>query len=116
MFHVFADIGEWRGADLADLRIADQTAIGGIACRTTDTSFLAIANLTEDEQRVEVGPYEGDTHLRRLNDESAPLAARDHVAFRADSTLLRSRGHLVSLTLSPYEVARIDVCPKGSSS
>jgi hypothetical protein len=116
MFHVFADIGEWRGADLADLRIADQTAIGGIACGTTDTSFLAIANLTEDEQRVEVGPYEGDVHLRRLNDASASLAARDHVAFRADSTLLRSRGHLVSLTLSPYEVARIDVGRKGSSS
>lgn len=115
LFHVFADVGEWRGADLADLRIADDTAIGGIACRSLDADFLAIANLTQDERRVEIGPCGGDIHLRRLNAETAPLAAGDQFSFRAETTRLHGRTPFVTLTLSPYEVARFDLPREGLS-
>jgi hypothetical protein len=68
---------------------------------------VLVANLTPQPQAVVLDALDGEITLRRLNAETAELAAFDPASFRTRTERLTSVGTL-ELTLAPFEITRLD--------
>jgi hypothetical protein len=108
LYHVLADLAEWREADLLACRSSDPLAVVGLAACDAEGLHLLVANLTPIERTVAIGPLPaGEIMLRRLNAASAPQALFEPDAFRAARDTVETSGDELSLTLAPYEVLRL---------
>ncbi len=109
VYHVFADLDEWRDGQLVPVRSAEPLAVEALAMQLGEKVHLLLANLTPGEQRVTLGPLaDGDVSLRRLNHDSAPLAMTAPERFRAGQEMATATMGELALTLAPFEVVRID--------
>ena len=52
LYHVFADLGEWKGAGLLDVRTSDPLIVEGLAVRGSDGVHALVANLTDQPRTV----------------------------------------------------------------
>ena len=108
LYHPLADAGEWHGAEVLACTSSDRLTAVGLAVRTPDEARrVLVANLTPSDRELVVGPLHGALSLRRLNEATAAQAASDPAAFRAGAEAASAHGEL-ELTLTPYEVVRID--------
>jgi D-apionolactonase len=106
LYHVLADIGEWKGAELRECTTDDPLAVVGLAVRKSDgRASLLVANLKPERQTVRLEGLGGGGTVRRLNDETAALAASDLAAFRSSAAAV---GDLTTLELAPFETVRLD--------
>lgn len=110
MYHVFADVAEWKGGLVHSVQLSDPLRAVALALTTGDDLHLLVANVTAEAQRIRIEGLGGDAAMVRVLDEaSAAWALADPAAFRSwagggqpvrDSTLW--------LELGPYAVARVD--------
>ena len=111
MFHVFADVAEWKGGTVREASSSDALRVVALAVDDPrGPTHLLVANVTPSAQRTRVGGLPGTTvRVRVLDEASAEVALADPAAFRArpGSEAAVSDGSLW-LELGPYAVARVD--------
>ncbi len=109
MWHVFADVAEWRRGQLRQVTLTDPLRVVGLAVDTGAGTGLLVANVTPVAQRVRITGLEGDSvAVRTLDDASAVWALTDPQAFRASAGApVPVRDGVAWLALGPYAVARI---------
>ena len=109
LYHVFADLAEWKDGAVIHSRSSDPHAVESLALADDDGLHLLVANLTPEPRLVAIDDLGGTAAtLRRLNAESAERATSDPTGFR--SHLHAAAAHAtVELTLAPFEVARLDL-------
>ena len=109
LYHVFADLAEWRDGMLLAAASDDPLAVETLAVAGADRLHLLVANLTPHEQAVRIaGLPVGEARVRVLDDASATRAMRDPAAFRAGFVPVPETEDGVELVLPPFAVARID--------
>jgi hypothetical protein len=110
MYHVFADLAEFAGAELLALAINDPLSLEALALLKDERLLLLVANLTEREQAIEiVTPALYDTRLRVLDETSVEHACFNGEAFRQSMwQSLESIHDALRLSLRPFAMARLD--------
>ena len=113
MYHVFADLAEWRDGDLVAATSSAPLAAESLAIRRGDGLLVLVANVSPDERHVTVEGADGSGvrggRIRVLDEESASGAMADPVAFRSSAQPIATRGGRLELDLRPYAVARIEL-------
>jgi D-apionolactonase len=107
VYHVFADLGEWKDGRVASSRSSNPLAIETLAVTSNGVLHVLVANLTPHPQTVTIDGMDGAITLRRLNAGTAELAAFDPASFRSQTERLTAGGAL-TLELAPFEIARLD--------
>jgi hypothetical protein len=108
VYHVFADLAEWKDGQLLHSQSSDPLAIETLAVSSDDGLHLLVANLTPSREPATVDPLtDRAVTIRRLNADTANVAAFDPATFRAQVETITPNGPL-SLTLDPFEIVRID--------
>ncbi len=109
VWHVFADLAEWRDGRSRQVALTDPLRVVGLAVATRAGTGLLVANVTPVAQRVRVTGLSGDSvAVRTLDDASATWALSDPFAFRASTgATVPVRDGDAWLALGPYAVARI---------
>lgn len=109
LYHVFADLAEWKGGELVELRASNPLAVDGLALCVDGVLHALVANLGDSPRTVTVGPFDGArVRVRLLDEDSAPLAMADPNRFRVAGAPHEIRDRALTLALPPYAVARID--------
>jgi hypothetical protein len=109
MYHVFADVGEWKEGTLVDAGANDPLTVTALAVRTHAATHLLVANLTGNPQAVELGPLDADrARIRRLDEETAPAAMSEPESYRRSFESRTIGDGALRLELLPYAVVRVD--------
>jgi len=111
VYHVFVDLAELKDGELAACSSSDPLRIQGLAVRRGEGLHILIANLTAQVQECTVSPVGcGHVLARTLDAVTAPLAISNPEEFRSAAKLVEIpiRDSMLSLTLKPYGVVRID--------
>jgi D-apionolactonase len=110
LYHVFADVADWKDGELLQARSNDPDVIAVLALRTNDSMHLLVANLTPRPASVEIVPLDAaEVHIRGLDETSAKLAMTDPNKFRGSFESRPVTDRHLPLELSPYAVIRVDV-------
>ena len=110
MYHVFADVAEWRDGDLVAATSSDPLAAAALAIRREGRLLLLVANVSPDDQHVTVeGLSAASGTIRVLDEGSAVGAMTDPAAFRSAAQPIAPRDGRFELDLRPYAVARIEL-------
>jgi hypothetical protein len=114
LYHVFADLAEWKQVggvrELVEARSNDPLAVTALAMRANSRLHLLVANLTWRSQTAQVGPLDGSqVQMRRLDEETAPLAMSDPERFRSSFESHPVQEGVLRLDLLPYAVIRVDI-------
>jgi D-apionolactonase len=108
LYHVLADLGDWRQTVLVPSSSSDPLTVEALAVRSEAGVHALVANLSPEEQRCTIGPLSSDeAGLRVLDGENAEAAGRNPEAFRQGRES-RSLSGALELELRPYSVVRID--------
>jgi len=110
LYHVFADLAEWKRGHLLSCRATDQPEVQALAVQFGGTRHVLVANLTARDRQLRIGPFAGEhASLRLLDETTARAAIDDPAAFRAaaDRVPVDGRGTL-TVELQPFALARID--------
>ena len=113
MYHVFADLAEWRDGELAAATSSDPLAAEVLALRRGGSLLVLVANVSPDDQQVTLeglANVAGAGHgtIRVLDEGSAPGAMADPADFRSSGQPIEASGGRLELDLRPYAVARIE--------
>jgi hypothetical protein len=108
VYHVFADLAEWKGGEIVALDSTDAVSVVGMAVRDQGGLHLLVANLTPIEQEVELEAVAGAVSIRRLNADNALSALTEPAEFRAPTAESGDQVDVWSLSLQPFELVRID--------
>jgi hypothetical protein len=112
LYHVFADVAEWKDGELVVARSNDEETVTALALQTDDGMHLLVANLSARPQSVEVGQLNAkEARIRRLDEETAPLAIVDPQQFRGSHESRAVSDGRLAIELSPYAVVHVDVGP-----
>ena len=110
LYHVLADLGEWKGAETVEARSSDPLAVEALAARHGGALHLLVANLTPQARTCELAPLaDGPVALRVLDEESYPAATEDPERFRREREEGEVAGGRLAIKLLPFAVARVDV-------
>jgi hypothetical protein len=111
VYHVLADVGEFRDAKALHSRSSDPLAFDGLALARDGEVRVLLANLTADEQTVTVQglPTGAKVQVRMLDASNAEEAMRAPEAYRAATeTVHQTEDGALQLALPPYAVIRLD--------
>jgi D-apionolactonase len=111
LYHVLADFGEFRSGEIVPLRSTDPLKVDGCLLQHENRSALLVANLSDDQQEVQITWPDAPEHLsiRLLDETTAERAMTDPETFRADSgQSLHHQAGRIDLRLRPFAIARID--------
>lgn len=113
MYHVFADLADWKHGAVVSAGSTAPLSAEGLAIRDSKGCHLLVANLTPSRRAVTVGLLKGRSiRVRQLDEETAPLAVADPLAFRSTSATRPLMDGWLSLDLPPYAIVRIDESPE----
>jgi hypothetical protein len=105
LYHVLADAGEWRGADVLAAPSSSPLSVEALATETG----IVLANLTPSEQHCRIGPLpDGRVSIRRLDETTYGEAGGDPAAFRGRREEATVKGGELELVLAPFAVVRVD--------
>ncbi|MFQ3647381.1 MAG: hypothetical protein SNJ83_00845 [Aggregatilineales bacterium] len=111
MYHVFADLAGFTGAQVIDLRSSDPLRVDGWGVRQAERERYLIANYTGAPQDVTLA-LSGRFAERMLCLETALAAMREPEAFRASQPLaIVSAADALAITLPPFAVLTLDRIP-----
>jgi hypothetical protein len=108
IYHVLADLGDWRTTVLVPSTSSNPLAVETLAVRSERGAHVLVANLTPEMQRCDVPSESVRTTLRTLEKTALTHALREPDAFRAERTLLRPVNAVLHVELPPYSVVRLD--------
>jgi hypothetical protein len=108
MYHVFADVAEWKDGHVVPSQSGNPLAVETLAMANGDGLHVLLANLTPSPQTAAIAALaDQPVAIRRLNADTAESAATDPTTFRAQVETVTANGPL-SLPLAPFEVVRLD--------
>ena len=108
LYHVFADLKEWKDGQLLPSQSSDPLAVETLAVTDESGLHLLVANLTPHPQTVTIDALSGrNVALRRLNAETVEEATTDPERFRSRTEALPASSK-PELNLAPFEIARLD--------
>lgn len=109
LYHLLADVGEWRDAEVIPLKASNTLAVDGLALRRGSQTRLIVANLTAQSQPVTIETMGLEIQIRYLDETNVieAMQSPDLFRMRGGQLLATSEGKL-RLDLRPYAVARID--------
>jgi D-apionolactonase len=108
LYHVFADLKEWKDGQLIPSQSSDPLAVETLAMTDESGLHLLVANLTPHPQMVTIDALSGrNVALRRLNAETVEEAAFNPERFRSRTEALPASSK-PELSLAPFEIARLD--------
>jgi hypothetical protein len=109
LYHVFADVAEWKDSEVVASRSSDPLAVETLAVAHAGRVHLLLANLTPESHEATIARIaDGAVSLRRLNCEVAEQAALDPTAYRSRLETVVADGGL-AVDLAPFEIVRLDV-------
>ena len=109
LYHVLADVGEWAESDVLKLTSSDGLRATGLALRQSTLTRVIVANLSAQEQEVEVRGVGETVRVKMLDESNAENAMREPEKFRREvGRELRSESGAISLRLRPCAVVRLD--------
>ena len=110
VYHVLADIGEFRGAETLPVAVSDGLRLQALALRDGERLRVMLANMTEDpvDAALDVGAAR-KVAVRQLDADSVYQAASDPDAFRASSQPIGPIDEGLTLTLPPFALTTLDV-------
>jgi hypothetical protein len=110
LYHVLADLAEWKPGDVVACASSDPLAVAALALHAASALHILVANLTAADHQVILAPLaSGRVTLRRLNTDSALTALFKPDRFRSTLENADVTDRRLTLALSPYEVARVDL-------
>ncbi len=108
MYHVFADVGDFRGGSVLPAVSSDPLSFSGLALRNADRLRLLLANHTEKRLPVTLSGISGQFAARWLDETTAEAAMRTPELYRLSAGKpIRSDGDL-RVDLPPYAVVTLD--------
>lgn len=110
LFHVLADVGEWRDAEIVRTNSNGPLSADLFVLRRGNSLRILVANFRDSAQAVELQGVQGEGTLRRLDERTMAQAADEPEAFRAQTGEHRKfpRDGLL-LELAPFAVIRLDL-------
>jgi hypothetical protein len=105
VYHVLADLGEWKGGDVVEARSSEPLAVEALAVRAAGKLYLLVANLTPSPQRCRIPALESAEAVRRLDEDSFATACSEPESFRGGTETALPGG---TVELAPFAVVRID--------
>jgi hypothetical protein len=104
VYWLFDFLSAAKGAKLHRLETDQPLRVGGLALQKEAHLWLVLCNYQAQSQFIRVeGIGNGTGRMRRLNQESMPLAASDPDSFRSQSEPVVLRDRSIQLDLRPYE-------------
>lgn len=111
VYHVLADVGEFRGGGVISSRSSDPLRVDGMTMNKGARNRTLLANLSSKPQAMRFdlpGPVER-LRIKRLDASNAERAMRSPEAYRAEpGAPVQDSGGQLEFVLSPYSLARID--------
>lgn len=109
LYHILADVGEWREAELLPTKSNRPLQIEGLALQRGDKKRIILGNLGNRVQTVTIFGIDGPAELRFLDQHSAQQAMTDVEHYR-NAPRKKARGSRSELTVEilPYAVLCID--------
>jgi D-apionolactonase len=104
MYHVFADIGELRGADFTPLQSAHPLQYGGGLFRLNGKTHILLANYTHEPVEITLNGISGNYTLKSLDETTVDHAMSAPEAFRAASGIPVDN---LCIHLLPYATAHL---------
>jgi hypothetical protein len=109
IYHVLANIGEFRDGEVLPIALGDGLRVQALALRNGSRARVILANMTDEPVRVALDfPGLGAATARRLDAETALLAASEPEAFRATVQPLEIAAPVVAIALPPFGLVTID--------
>jgi hypothetical protein len=111
LYYVFAAIANRRSAVVLECLSSNNLAVQALALQNNRGILLLAANLTSEQQAVEIGQIPGETlRIRRLNDETAELATFNPRQFLSDGSqqIIQNGSNIITYTLMPYELLTME--------
>ncbi|MCC6627632.1 MAG: hypothetical protein IT340_09545 [Chloroflexi bacterium] len=109
LYHVLADVAEWRGGELVTCQSSDPLTAQGLAVRVAGGLRILAGNMTPEDQVVTLTDLPGETvTLRRLTTGTALTAMREPARFRITTAPATAPGGRLTVTLAPYELLRVE--------
>ncbi len=109
VYHVFADLAEWKGGELVALESTDAVSVVGLAVQDGTGLHVLVANLTPRSIDVEFIRPDGEMAMRRLNAANAMPALTDPLTFRGSIENVGIQTDDIALPMEPFELLRIDL-------
>ncbi|HLI07341.1 MAG TPA: hypothetical protein VKV40_12295 [Ktedonobacteraceae bacterium] len=110
LYHVFADIAEWKGGALATCTASQPLVATALAVAIGGELHLLVVNFTAGQQRVVIDSLPAGQAALRSMDASNALEAMQHPeVFRLRREMVDVDGGELALDLAPYAIVRIDV-------
>jgi D-apionolactonase len=110
LYHVFADVAEFRQGKLLAVKISATSTIEALAMRQDQRLLLLLANVTGERQSLLLHlPHATELRARTLDETTAIKAMYDPAHFRHSSEpLLPTWTEQVAIDLLPFAVMRIE--------
>jgi hypothetical protein len=112
VYHVLADVGQFVGGEVISTRSSHALTVDGLALRKDGMQRVLVANMTAEQQTVNVRGLPAEVWIRMLDAANAEDAMQAPEAYRARPGVAQGtvNGNL-TLALPPYAVARLDSQP-----
>jgi len=109
LYHVLADVGEFREARVLPSASSDPLTVEGLVLQQGERRRVLLCNLTPTSQRVIVRDLPAVVRVRSLDETNAQQAMREPVVYRAwPGKVAHPVDGVLTLDLRPYAVARLD--------
>ena len=109
VYHVLADVGELSGGQVLLVTLEDGLRAQALALRQDDRVRVILANMSDEPVVISLEiPGAGAATMRRLDDQTALLAASDPEAFRGATHPIAVEDGIVSAELPPFGLATVD--------
>ncbi len=108
MFHVFADVGEFRGGEVLASSSSHPLEVECLVLREGERLRLLLANMTGETQTVTVKDVNGTFGGRVLDETTAEGATLESKRFRSHFPLTFEADGDLSVTLNPYALLTLD--------
>lgn len=107
IYHVLADVGEFRGGDVVVTRSSDSLRVESLLLAKGSKRRMLLVNLTGAPQTARVAGLSADMRIRRLNVESAPAAMLRPEEFRGSEGAKITDVPQGEIRLASFEVVSI---------
>jgi D-apionolactonase len=109
LYHVFADIAEWKGGSPIACTSNQPLSVAALAIEHEGKVHLLVMNFTSAQQRVVIGSLAGrQVWLRSLDASTAHEAMFEPENFRQDRQPAQVQNNELTLDMAPYATVRID--------
>jgi len=109
LYHVLADLGEWKGREVIEADSSAPFAVEALAVRDGAGLHVLLANLTPSAEGCTIGPLpSGRAVIRWLDETTAADAGERPDEFRQQRGDVEALSGRLTLELAPYAFVRID--------